>query len=91
MQIDTVVFFRIYDSQLFTYGAVNPIGALENLTATTLRNIVGELELDQLLTSRDSINQKLQVDAPILETVYRVLYTRTNPAAEMQRLAETFR
>ena len=46
MQIDTVVFFRIYDAKLYAYGAVNPISALENLTATTLRNIVGELELD---------------------------------------------
>ncbi len=59
MQIDTVVFFKIFDSKLFTYGAVNPINALENLTATTLRNIVGELELDGTLTSRDTINGKM--------------------------------
>ncbi|MBQ9937247.1 MAG: SPFH/Band 7/PHB domain protein [Oscillospiraceae bacterium] len=59
MQIDTVVFFRIYDSKLYTYGVVNPINALENLTATTLRNIVGELELDGTLTSRDTINSKM--------------------------------
>ena len=59
MQIDTVVFFRIFDAKLFAYGVVNPINALENLTATTLRNIVGELELDSTLTSRDTINEKL--------------------------------
>lgn len=59
MQIDTVVFFRIYDAKLYTYGVVNPISALENLTATTLRNIVGELELDGTLTSRDTINSKM--------------------------------
>ncbi|MBR7071380.1 MAG: SPFH/Band 7/PHB domain protein [Clostridia bacterium] len=59
MQIDTVVYFRIFDGKLYTYGAVNPIMALENLTATTLRNIVGELELDGTLTSRDTINGKM--------------------------------
>lgn len=59
MQIDTVVFFRIFDAKLFTYGVVNPISAVENLTATTLRNIVGELELDGTLTSRDTINGKM--------------------------------
>lgn len=59
MQIDTVVYFKVFDSKLFTYGAVNPISALENLTATTLRNLVGELELDGTLTSRDTINGKM--------------------------------
>lgn len=59
MQIDTVVFFKVFDTNLYTYGAVNPISALENLTATTLRNIVGELELDDTLTSRDTINGKM--------------------------------
>ncbi len=59
MQIDTVVFFRIYDAKLYTYGVVNPMSALENLTATTLRNLVGELELDGTLTSRDTINGKM--------------------------------
>jgi regulator of protease activity HflC (stomatin/prohibitin superfamily) len=54
-----VVYFRIYDAKLYAYGAVNPIAALENLTATTLRNIVGELELDGTLTSRDTINEKM--------------------------------
>ena len=59
MRIDTVVYFHIFDPKLYTYGAVNPITALENLTATTLRNIVGELELDSTLTSRDTINGKM--------------------------------
>ena len=52
MQIDTVVYFRIYDAKLYTYGVVSPLNALQNLTATTLRNLVGELELDGTLTSR---------------------------------------
>lgn len=59
MQIDTVVYFRVFDAKLYAYGAVNPVSALENLTATTLRNIVGELELDSTLTSRDTINGKM--------------------------------
>ncbi len=59
MRIDTVVYFRIFDAKLYTYGVVNPINALENLTATTLRNLVGELELDGTLTSRDTINGKM--------------------------------
>ena len=59
MQIDTVVFFRIFDAKLFTYGVVNPVNALANLTATTLRNIIGEMDLDGTLTSRDLINGKL--------------------------------
>ncbi len=59
MQIDTVVYFKVFDAKLFTYGAVNPISALSNLTATTLRTIVGELELDDTLTSRDTINGKM--------------------------------
>ena len=56
MRIDTVVFFQITDPKLFAYGVENPIMAIENLTATTLRNIIGELELDQTLTSREVIN-----------------------------------
>ena len=59
MQIDTVVYYRIFDAKLFTYGAVDPVFALSNLTATTLRNVIGELDLDQTLTSRDTINVKL--------------------------------
>lgn len=61
MQIDAVVYFRIFDSKLYTYGAVNPVQALGNLTATTLRNIVGELTLDESLTSRDTINGKMEM------------------------------
>ncbi len=60
MQIDTVVYFQITDPRLFTYGVESPINAIENLTATTLRNIIGELELDQTLTSRDIINSKMR-------------------------------
>jgi len=60
MRIDTVVFFQITDPKLFAYGVENPIMAIENLTATTLRNIIGELELDETLTSRDTINTKLR-------------------------------
>lgn len=59
MQIDTVVFYRITDSKLYTYGVERPLSAIENLTATTLRNIIGELELDMTLTSRDVINAKI--------------------------------
>ena len=59
MLIDSVVYFRIFDARLYAYGAVNPISALENLTTTTLRNIVGELDLDGTLTSRDVINAKM--------------------------------
>ena len=57
MQIDTVVFFQITDPKLFTYGVESPIMAIENLTATTLRNIIGDMELDQTLTSRETINR----------------------------------
>lgn len=60
MQIDTVVYFQITDPKLYTYGVENPINAIENLTATTLRNIIGELELDETLTSRDIINTKMR-------------------------------
>ena len=60
MQIYTVVYFQITDSKLYTYGIENPVNAIENLTATTLRNIIGELELDETLTSRDVINTKMR-------------------------------
>lgn len=93
MQIDTVVFFKVFDSKLFTYGAVNPISALENLTATTLRNIVGELELDDTLTSRDTINGKM---TDILDSatdqwgikVNRVELKNIIPPAEIQNAME---
>lgn len=61
MQIDTVVFFQITDPKLYTYGVESPISAIENLSATTLRNIIGEMELDSTLTSRDTINTKIRV------------------------------
>ena len=60
MQIDTVVFFQITDPKLFAYGVENPLMAIENLTATTLRNIIGDLELDETLTSRELINTKMR-------------------------------
>ena len=60
MQIDTVVYFFVSDPKLYTYGVVQPLSAIENLTATTLRNLIGELELDQTLTSRDIINSKMR-------------------------------
>ena len=93
MQIDTVVFFRIFDAKLYTYGAVNPISALENLTATTLRNLVGELELDGTLTSRDTINGKMTT---ILDEatdqwgikVNRVELKNIIPPAEIQNAME---
>ncbi len=93
MQIDTVVYFKVFDSKLFTYGAVNPISALSNLTATTLRNIVGELELDDTLTSRDTINGKM---TEILDSatdqwgikVNRVELKNIIPPAEIQNAME---
>ena len=61
MQIDTVVYYQVTDAKLYTYGVDRPISAIENLTATTLRNIVGELELDETLTSRDTVNSKMRI------------------------------
>ena len=60
MQIDTVVYYQVTDPKLYAYGVERPINAIENLTATTLRNIVGELELDETLTSRDTVNAKMR-------------------------------
>lgn len=65
MQIDTVVFFQVTDPKLFCYGVANPLMAIENLTATTLRNIIGELELDQTLTSRETINTKMRASLDV--------------------------
>lgn len=65
MRIDTVVFFQITDPKLYAYGVENPIMAIENLTATTLRNIIGEMELDQTLTSRETINAKMRASLDI--------------------------
>ena len=61
MQIDTVVYFEITDPKLYCYGVERPLSAIENLTATTLRNIIGDLELDNTLTSRDTINDKIRI------------------------------
>ena len=93
MQIDTVVYFKVFDANLFTYGAVNPLSALSNLTATTLRNIVGELELDDTLTSRDNINGKM---TEILDSatdqwgikVIRLELKNIIPPAEIQNAME---
>ena len=60
MMIDSVIYFQITDPKLYAYGVANPIGAIENLTATTLRNLIGQLELDETLTSRDLINTKMR-------------------------------
>ena len=60
MQIDTVVFYQITDPKKYAYGVESPIAAIENLTATTLRNIIGDLELDETLTSRETINSKMR-------------------------------
>ena len=65
MRIDTVVFFQITDPKLYAYGVVNPLMAIENLTATTLRNIIGDLELDQTLTSRETINTKMRASLDV--------------------------
>ena len=65
MRIDTVVFYQITDPKLFSYGVANPIMAIENLTATTLRNIIGDLELDQTLTSRETINTKMRASLDV--------------------------
>lgn len=93
MQIDTVIYYAVYDSKLYAYGAVNPISALSNLAATTLRNIVGELELDGTLTSRDTINAKM---TSILDEatdkwgikVNRVELKNIIPPAEIQNAME---
>ena len=65
MRIDTVVFYQITDPKLYTYGVENPIMAIENLTATTLRNIIGDLELDETLTSRETINTKMRASLDV--------------------------
>ena len=93
MRIDTVVFYQITDPKLFAYGVENPLMAIENLTATTLRNIIGELELDQTLTSRETINTKMR--ASLDETtdpwgikVNRVELKNIIPPAEIQNAME---
>ena len=76
MRIDTVVFFQITDPKLYTYGVENPIMAIENLTATTLRNIIGDLELDQTLTSREIINTKMRVSLDTATDPWGIKVTR---------------
>ena len=85
MQIDTVVYFEITDPKLYSYGVERPLNAIENLTATTLRNIIGELELDSTLTSRDTINDKIRIildeatDAWGIRVKRCLLYTSPSP------------
>ncbi|MBQ5951727.1 MAG: SPFH/Band 7/PHB domain protein [Lachnospiraceae bacterium] len=89
MQIDTVVFFQITDPKLFTYGVENPLMAIENLTATTLRNIIGDLELDETLTSRELINTKMRTELDIATDPWGIKVNRVElkniiPPAEIQ-------
>ncbi len=93
MQIDTVVFFQITDPKLYAYGVEHPIAAIENLTATTLRNIIGELELDNTLTSRDTINAKIrsildEATDPWGIKINRVELKNIKPPAEIQDAME---
>ena len=93
MRIDTVVFFQITDPKLYAYGVEKPLMAIENLTATTLRNIIGELELDQTLTSREIINTKMRVSLdqatdPWGIKVNRVELKNIIPPAEIQNAME---
>ena len=93
MQIDTVVYFRIFDAKMYTYGAVNPVSALENLTATTLRNIVGGLDLDSTLTSRDNINAEMTQSLDIATDQWGIKVTRVElknimPPKEIQNAME---
>ena len=80
MQIDTVVYFQITDPKLYTYGVERPLQAIENLTATTLRNIIGDLELDQTLTSRDTINTKMRSTLERKEALKLDIDPNTHPA-----------
>ena len=93
MQIDTVVFFQITDPKLYAYGVEHPIAAIENLTATTLRNIIGELELDNTLTSRDTINAKIrsildEATDPWGIKINRVELKNIKPPSEIQDAME---
>ncbi len=93
MQIDSVVYYQITDPKLYTYGVENPISAIENLTATTLRNLIGELELDSTLTSRDTINTKMrsildEATDPWGIKVNRVELKNIIPPAEIQDAME---
>ena len=93
MRIDTVVFYQITDPKLFTYGVENPMMAIENLTATTLRNIIGDLELDQTLTSRETINTKMRAALDIATDPWGIKVNRVElknimPPAAIQEAME---
>mgnify|MGYP002923185252 FL=1 len=93
MRIDTVVFYQITDPKLFTYGVENPMMAIDNLTATTLRNIIGDLELDETLTSRETINAKMQESLDIATDPWGIKVTRVElkniiPPAAIQEAME---
>ena len=93
MRIDTVVFFQITDPKLFAYGVDNPIMAIENLTATTLRNIIGDLELDQTLTSRETINTKMRASLDVATDPWGIKVNRVElkniiPPASIQDAME---
>lgn len=93
MRIDTVVFFQITDPKLYAYGVENPIMAIENLTATTLRNIIGDLELDQTLTSREIINDKMRASLDIATDPWGIKVNRVElkniiPPSEIQDAME---
>ena len=93
MRIDTVVFFQITDPKLFAYGVENPLMAIENLTATTLRNIIGEMELDQTLTSREIINTKMRAALDVATDPWGIKVNRVElkniiPPAEIQNAME---
>ena len=93
MRIDTVVFFQITDPKLFAYGAENPLMAIENLTATTLRNVIGEMELDQTLTSREIINTKMRAALDVATDPWGIKVNRVElkniiPPAEIQNAME---
>lgn len=76
MKIDTVVYYQITDPKMYTYGVANPMMAIENLTATTLRNIIGDLELDQTLTSRETINTKMRASLDVATDPWGIKVTR---------------
>ena len=93
MQIDTVVYYQITDPKLFAYGVERPMMAIENLTATTLRNIIGDLELDETLTSRDTVNTKMraildEATDPWGIKINRVELKNIMPPAEIQDAME---
>ena len=93
MHIDTVVFFQITDPKLYAYGVENPMSAIENLTATTLRNIIGDMELDQTLTSRETINTQMRASLDIATDPWGIKVNRVElkniiPPAEIQEAME---